>query len=66
MCVLKQCVILRKDITSIIEWSKKPLKPSHNIYSKQPKKEANKLRIERYQCKFVIKHSRNEFRFSVE
>ena len=29
----------------MFEWSKKSPKPSHDIYSKQPKKEANKLRI---------------------
>ena len=47
----------------MFEWSKKSPKPSQNIYSKQPKTKANKLRILE---KFVIKHSRNEFRFSVE
>ena len=29
----------------MFEWSKKSPKPSQNIYSKQPKTKANKLRI---------------------
>ena len=45
MCVLKTMCYFKKGYYVNVEWSKKSPMTLYNIYSKQPKKELNKLMI---------------------